>query len=143
MEVSLAAEFTSQIKLSAIPFSRLRYFGLIELDLPPFEVRIGVVFFRSRHSPDDGLPLLLRDGDLREVQERRPVIADLVQPDDVEANDREGQVSDRAGQVRVLPWGVSHPQENPQRPAWELLLPRSGRYLQFCHSAIGLVVFVD
>lgn len=90
VEVSLAAEFTSQIKLSAIPFSRLRYSGLIELDLPPFEVRIGVVFFRSRHSPDDGLPLLLRDGDLREVQEGRPVIADLVQPDDVEANDRGG-----------------------------------------------------
>lgn len=54
----MAPEFTSQIKLSAIPFSRLRFSDLIELDPPPFEVRIGVVFFRSRHSPDDGLPLL-------------------------------------------------------------------------------------
>lgn len=44
-----------QSGLSALPFSRLRYRDPIKLDLSPFEVRIGVPFFRSRHSPDNDL----------------------------------------------------------------------------------------
>lgn len=37
---------------SARPFSTIHYSGPIGLDLAPPEVRIGVAFFRSRHSPD-------------------------------------------------------------------------------------------